>query len=352
MQTLALRLHRMIGFLFLAALLLFLDMTYTLRTGPSRILANVKSGRNIAMSLSPRKALFFEIVESGLEDRFSRSAVPRVWKFCQYAKNEITPPPPQGPGHDPCEEFIDGLSARPWWDIKQFTWATELEKQSPAIRAELERVLAQQELFKGDSRFQSQTMGDGWTAFRLQRLGEWNARNVALFPETTRIVRSLDIPLAVRGVMFARQAPGSGVQPHSDGRNFILTAHLGLQVPAEGCWIAVGGERRSWKQDGVIILDTSFTHETGNESNSDRYVLIIDFWHPELSQEERAALEFVYDARNKFESNRAEEIECSYVSAGKPLTTEEYVRAKEGVGKGLVDFFTSGGFIKFNPPKK
>jgi hypothetical protein len=30
--------------------------------------------------------------------------------------------------------------------------------------------------------------------------------------------------------------------------------------------------------------------------------LIIDFWHPELSEAEIAALEFVYDLRNKFES--------------------------------------------------
>ena len=46
------------------------------------------------------------------------------------------------------------------------------------------------------------------------------------------------------GVMFARQLPGSGVKPHSDGRNFILTAHLGLKVPNEGCTISVAGEQR------------------------------------------------------------------------------------------------------------
>lgn len=41
------------------------------------------------------------------------------------------------------------------------------------------------------------------------------------------MLAELDIPFAVRGVMFAKQAPGTGVQPHSDGRNFILTLHLG-----------------------------------------------------------------------------------------------------------------------------
>jgi hypothetical protein len=58
-------------------------------------------------------------------------------------------------------------------------------------------------------------MGTGWTAFRLQRLGEWNAENMALFPLTTAIVRGLNIPLAVRGVMFAKQQPGKIIHAFS-----------------------------------------------------------------------------------------------------------------------------------------
>ena len=41
----------------------------------------------------------------------------------------------------------------------------------------------------------------------------------------------------------------------------------------------VGGERRSWLEGKLLVLDTSFTHETYNESEEeDRYVLILDFW--------------------------------------------------------------------------
>lgn len=38
------------------------------------------------------QALFFEIVESGLKDRFKVDEIPRVFKFCQYAKSEIPAP--------------------------------------------------------------------------------------------------------------------------------------------------------------------------------------------------------------------------------------------------------------------
>lgn len=151
-----------------------------------------------------------------------------------------------------------------------------------------------QKLFASDSAWQNQVMGDGWSAVRLQRLGEWNTVNCEKFPKSYELLRSLKIPLAVRGVCFARQAPGSGVQPHSDGRNFILTSHLGLKIP-EGCWIQVGEERREWQEGKLTTLDTSFSHSTGNPSDSERHVLIIDYWHPELSKAECEALEFVYD---------------------------------------------------------
>ena len=29
--------------------------------------------------------------------------------------------------HDPCEEYIDGLTAQPWWDASQFEWVAGLE---------------------------------------------------------------------------------------------------------------------------------------------------------------------------------------------------------------------------------
>ena len=215
--------------------------------------------------------------------------------------------------------------------------------------------------FKGDSRYQL-TMGSGWTAFRLQRLGEWNEANMKKFPQTTSIIRNLNIPLAVRGVMFAKQAPGSGVQPHSDGRNFILTAHLGLKVPSSSssnsdddnspCWIEVAGERRTWNKDKIIIFYTSFTHCTANDSDEDRYVLIIDFWHPELSSTEQDALNYIYDCRNKFESNRASIIDSPYVRSGQTLDEEEYERKRQGIGNSIFSFFTDGGLIKFNPMQK
>lgn len=266
-------------------------------------------------ALTERQQQFWEDVESGLDDIESYYAeqkgldIDRVRQFGRSARGEVDPPKGSAPGHEPSEEHIDGLTAKPFWDATSmpelFPWAKELEAKADVIIEEFESKLnaPESEMFASDSAWQTNVMGAGWSAVRLQRFGAWNEANCQQFPETYQLLRSLSIPLAVRGVCFARQAPGSGVQPHSDGRNFILTSHLGLKIP-DNCWIKVGEEQNGWQEAKLTTLDTSFTHSTGNPSDEDRHVLILDFWHPELTEAERKALEFVYDLRNKFERGR------------------------------------------------
>ena len=286
-----------------------------------------------------------------------------LFMFWVSAQGKAPPPTGYAEGHDPSEEHVEGLTAKPFWnaaaETELFPWAAKLEEQSHIIQEEFDQKLREADQFASDSVWQNQVMGGGWSAIRLQRLGVWvrrlicteqksfmyslsnhlhvitisiqkNAENCEEFPKTYELLRSLKIPLAVRGVCFARQSPGSGVQPHSDGRNFILTSHLGLKIP-EGCWIEVGGERKGWEEGKLTTLDTSFTHSTGNPSESDRHVLIVDFWHPELTDAERAALDFVYDLRNKFESG---------------LVPFRRPRSAEPEGEGLAGLFSglwSGG---------
>jgi aspartyl/asparaginyl beta-hydroxylase (cupin superfamily) len=166
--------------------------------------------------------------------------------LCIRARGNLPLPEPASPGHQPSEEHIDGLTARPFWDVSSdptsFPWASKLEANANIIAEEFQQQLLQREenaeksaLFSGDSAWQSKVMGTGWSAFRLQRLGVWSTENCAKFPNTYNLLKELNIPLAVRGVCFARQTPGSGVGAHTDGRNFILTSHLGLKIP-EGTW--------------------------------------------------------------------------------------------------------------------
>lgn len=263
--------------------------------------------QSVRFALTERQQQFWEVVENGLDDIEERykskgENIDRIRQFGRSARGEINPPVPTVEYHEPSEEHVDGLSARPFWGKNEFSWAQQLEDSIEIIQKEFEsNIIRQSEIFKGDSQWQRKIMGDGWSAIRLQRMGAWNTENIQTFPQTYKLIKKLNIPLAVRGVCFARQDSCSGVAPHSDGRNFILTHHLGLKVP-KGCWIEVGSVRKEWEENKLLTLDTSFTHSTGNPTNDDRYILIIDFWHPELTEAEKAGLTLLYDIRNKFDS--------------------------------------------------
>ena len=82
----------------------------------------------------------------------------------------------------------------------------------------------------------------------------------------------------------------------------------------------------------MTTLDTSFEHSTGNPSTEDRHVLIIGFWHPELSEAERAGLEYIYNLRNEFESGK---VPFRQPRPKKPTEEEEEGQGLGGLWKAL-----------------
>lgn len=48
----------------------------------------------------------------------------------------------------------------------------------------------------------------------------------------------------------------------------------------------VGDEIKHLEKDKCIIFDDSFNHEAWHDGQSTRINLILDFWHPELSDDE------------------------------------------------------------------
>jgi hypothetical protein len=88
-----------------------------------------------------------------------------------------------------------------------------------------------EQMFSADCARQNQVMGTGCSTIRFQRLGTWNSETFQEFPQTYQLLKDLNVPWAVRGVCLAKQASQSSVQPHPEGRKFILKSHLEIQVP-------------------------------------------------------------------------------------------------------------------------
>jgi aspartate beta-hydroxylase len=64
---------------------------------------------------------------------------------------------------------------------------------------------------------------------------------------------------------------------------------LGLKV-ADGASIRVGGEERSWQEGKVMVFDDSFEHEVWHNGTGFLLVLIVDLWHPDLTEHQRMQL--------------------------------------------------------------
>ena len=118
----------------------------------------------------------------------------------------------------------------------------------------------------------------------LQDRSVWSAENTPEFPRTIQIMKDLNVPSCE--VFYAKQGPRSGLKPHSDNNNFIMTCHVALDVDEGKCWIKVGDETHYWKNGKTCIFDTSVVHSTENQSDRTRYVLLVRFWHPGLSSVE------------------------------------------------------------------
>lgn len=203
----------------------------------------------------------------------------------------------EGKGVQVAASYVDGLHAEPWHNTERYPWIASLEANAPAIRDELRRVCADE--LQGGAAWApavgdaAEAYGSGWQKMILQDRA-WDDAARGLFPKTCEVVRGCGAPSV--DVFFARQRANSGIKPHTDNSNFFVTAHLALEVPDGSCWIQVGSERRKWLEGAALAFDSSFVHETKNDSTADRIILLVRFWHPQLTEVERSALDFIFDA--------------------------------------------------------
>ena len=83
--------------------------------------------------------------------------------------------------------------------------------------------------------------------------------------------------------------------PAADMCNFVLTCHLGIDVPEGKCDLTVGDETVEWRNGKVMLFDTSILHKAENRADTTRYILMMRIYHPELSSKEREAMKLVFD---------------------------------------------------------
>jgi aspartate beta-hydroxylase len=202
--------------------------------------------------------------------------------------------PPLFPAQDPLQYprfFLPELPSQPWHDAKAYPWLRAFEEHHEALRAELDEFLGQQQTtfrnYIGPLNGDRVDAGD-WHILYLDYRGRRWDEHCKFFPRLMRLVDA--VPRQAGTVFVSRLTPGTHIPPHCGSTNAQLTCHFGLVVP-EGVEMRVGRETRRQIEGRGTVFDDSFEHEVWNRSDKPRYNVFIQFWHPELSDEEIEAIQ-------------------------------------------------------------
>ncbi|ROT78860.1 aspartate beta-hydroxylase domain-containing protein 2 [Penaeus vannamei] len=137
-----------------------------------------------------------------------------------------------------------------------------------------------------------------WCIFPFIDQGVVSESNCKRCPNTSTMIGSL--PSVMKDCVFGNACfsvlyPDSHIEPHYGPTNLRLRCHLGLKIPSD-CWLEVNGTQHNWKSEETVVFDDSFEHSaTFSEQSSaaqasPRAVLIIDFWHPDITKDEKKIL--------------------------------------------------------------
>jgi aspartyl/asparaginyl beta-hydroxylase (cupin superfamily) len=186
-------------------------------------------------------------------------------------------------------------------------WLAGVEAAAPAIRAELDGILAEPALFApyvedraNRPRNAQAGMLDNaaWSAVFLWKDGVEVPDIAARCPETMRALAEAPlcrIPGRSPSILFSKLQAGAKIPPHHGLINPRLICHLPLVAPS-GSHFRVGGETREWKEGQAWAFDDTIEHEAWNDSGRDRTILIFDVWKPEITAEEQDLIRALFAA--------------------------------------------------------
>ncbi len=171
----------------------------------------------------------------------------------------------------------------PTYDPSNFPWIAGLESRWSEIRGELETILARREAIPplADLSPDHRRIAPPgkWKSFFLFGYGYRVEGNLLRCPVTASLVK--DIP-GLNSAFFSILDPGTHIPRHRGVTKAILTAHLGLVVPAQQdqCRMQLADQLLHWEEGRTFVFDDTVHHEVWNDSDSLRAVLLIQFRRP------------------------------------------------------------------------
>lgn len=183
--------------------------------------------------------------------------------------------------------YYPQLDAQPIWNPERFDFVDTLLNGRDRILEELGSYREERRLA---IHHQGLNKTGKWNVCYLFAAGEKSEESKLYFPETTRMLEGIPGMGVVGQAYFSVLAPGTHIPAHCGPTNVRLRLQLALEMP-KGCQMRIGDRIHDWDEGHqVLVFDDSFEHEVWIRAASERIVLILDFWHPDLSAAERWAL--------------------------------------------------------------
>lgn len=189
------------------------------------------------------------------------------------------------------KNMLAGLRSSPVYPSGTFPWVAELEVAYQSILGEYRR------LTEDVLRPHPQDLAEAgrWNVFYLYDRARVVRRNADRCPKTLSALAKVPGGGVAGQVYFSIMVPGTRVRPHCGPTNVRIRCHLCL-TEARDCWIRVAEHKLHWSAGRCLIFDDSFEHEVSHEGDTPRAVLIVDFWHPDLTAAEQWGLTMLRDS--------------------------------------------------------
>ncbi len=239
-------------------------------------------------------------------NRFYKSIEKKYLSSCDHIVND--------------DEFnVLDLPSTGFFDDKDFPWLVNFQEDWTLILSELLEFLKISDSFEPYVQYPNTEPLDQWTelnfspdwgVFHLIKAGRLLPEGLRQFPQTLDLLKLVPQPRVAHKspvALISRLAPNAHIPAHVGISNTRLLVHVPLIVP-DGCQFRVGAQTRSWKVGTPWVFDDTTDHEAWNNSSHNRYILIFDVWHPDLTSEERFFIESLGVAEDRFRDHFADDV--------------------------------------------
>lgn len=186
--------------------------------------------------------------------------------------------------------YVPGLGAGPYFD-PEILPRLQGKAELAAIQEEAREAFRQRNLLTDHSDLvvgNAPSAQAGWDCLYFRKEFADIGETHRLFPATSDYLRRHRLATEA---LFSRLAPQTSIEPHSDCANYVATVHLPLTDSTASIFVA--GIKKGYAAGETVFFDSTFVHSVENPAILPRDILLFNVWHPDLSDEEVAALELI-----------------------------------------------------------